>query len=75
MQSEKARKYVDEFNAEFAEWGESLGYDYKAEENQEQFIKDKAEYISRNLDRAEWVDLLDYEIFDNIIEFYLEACE
>lgn len=74
LQSEKAKEYTDEFNAEFAEWGESLGYDYKAEENQEQFIKDKAEYINQNLDRAEWADLLDYEIFDSIAEFYIEAC-
>lgn len=74
MQSEKASAYMDDFNAEFAEWGETLGYDYEAEENREQFIKDKAEYINENLDRAEWADLLDYEIFDSIAEFYIEAC-
>ncbi len=75
MQSEEAKEYIDSFNAEFAEWAETLGYDYAVEENKEQFIKDKAEYINENLDRAEWAHLLDYEIFDNILSFYLEACE
>ena len=46
--------YKDEFNAEFDTWIETLDYDYSADDNKEQFIKDKANYITENLDHEMW---------------------
>ena len=42
--------YLDEINAEFAGWLETLDYDYEAEENKERFIEDKTNYLNENLD-------------------------
>lgn len=62
--------YVDEFNAEFDKWLETLNYDYIADENKERFIIDKAEYINNNLDRTKWCNRLDTELFSQFLEFY-----
>ena len=64
--------YIDEFNAGFDQWLETLNYDYNAEEYQEQFIADKAEYIHQNLDRERWCDMLDDEMFERFLRFYDE---
>lgn len=65
--------YKDEFNAGFDSWLETLDYDYKAEENKEQFKKDKAEYITENLDHAKWSTRLDEELFAKFLDFYNKA--
>ena len=62
--------YINEFNAEFDKWLETLDYDYNAEENKERFKKDKADYIHTNLDRARWCNMLDKEMFDRFVRFY-----
>lgn len=62
--------YVDEFNASFEKWRETLDYDYKAEENKERFSVDKAEYIRKNLDKNKWCNMLDSELFENFVSFY-----
>lgn len=62
--------YVDEFNAEFDKWRETLDYDYKAEENKERFSAEKAEYIHNNLDRNRWGNMLDLELFEKFVSFY-----
>lgn len=62
--------YIDGFNAEFDKWLETLDYDYEAEENKERFTADKADYINKNLDRREWSNMLDPEIFDRFLNFY-----
>ncbi len=65
--------YADEFDAEFDRWLETLDYDYKAEENRDRFIADKAEYITKNLDHARWSSRLDEDLFDSFLAFYDEA--
>ena len=65
--------YKDEFNAKFDQWLESLDYDYKAEENKERFIEEKAEYIMQNLDHARWSSRLDEELFSSFLAFYNKA--
>lgn len=62
--------YIDEFNAEFAKWGETLDYDYEADENKERFAAEKADYIRRNLDRDKWCDMLDKPLFEKFVGFY-----
>ncbi len=62
--------YADELDADFANWVETLDYDYKADENKDRFIQDKTEYLNKNLDRARWANRLDTELFDKFIDFY-----
>ena len=62
--------YIEEFNAEFDKWLETLDYDYNSEENKERFTKDKKDYINENLDREKWSNMLDPEIFKQFLDFY-----
>ena len=65
--------YKDEFNAEFDSWVETLDYDYSADDNKEQFIKDKANYITENLDHERWSHRLDEGLFVKFLEFYEQS--
>ncbi len=67
------RTYINEFNAEFDKWRETLDYDYSAAENAERFSTDKAEYIHSNLDRDKWCDMLNEELFECFVRFYDKA--
>ena len=67
--------YKDEFDAEFDSWVETLDYDYKAEENKERFISDKAEYITEHLDHIRWSNRLDESLFDDFLDFYDKTVE
>ncbi len=62
--------YINEFNAEFDKWLETLDYDYKAKENIDRFASDKAEYFHKNLDREQWSHKLDADLFEKFLEFY-----
>jgi hypothetical protein len=62
--------YKDEFNAEFDSWVETLDYDYSADENKERFIKDKANYITENLDHEMWSHRLDEGLFAQFLKFF-----
>lgn len=64
--------YVNEFNAEFDKWLETLDYDYNAAENKDRFSADKADYIHNNLDRDRWHNRLDLELFESFVSFYEE---
>ena len=75
MQSEEATEYIKEFQAKGEAWKETLGYDTEAEENKERYKEDLAKFYEENFDKQAYGYMLDYEIFDNIIKFYLEACE
>ncbi len=66
------KTYSNEFNKEFDKWLETLDYDYTADENKERFIKDKADYMRRNLDRDKWCNSLDNELFQRFVDFYDE---
>ncbi|MDY4084765.1 MAG: alpha/beta fold hydrolase [Ruminococcus bromii] len=65
--------YKDEFNAEFDTWLETLDYDYNAEENKERFIKDKANYITENIDHERWSHRLDEDLFARFLVFYEQS--
>ena len=65
--------YVDELNADFKVWLETLDYDYESEENRERFIEDKANYLTENLDRARWSSRLDMDLFAQFLSFYDRA--
>ncbi len=75
MQSEEAREYQAEFKAKGEAWKEALGYDTEAEENKERYESDMADFYAENFDKKAYGYMLDYEIFDRITDFYLEACE
>lgn len=62
--------YINEFNKGFEQWRETLDYDYEAEENQERFSEDRAEYIHENLNREKWCNMLDQELFSQFVAFY-----
>ena len=64
--------YRNSFNADFDKWLETLDYDYNNAENRERFSEDKANYIYRNLDRAEWCHSLDTKLFEDFVGFYDE---
>ena len=59
-------EYVDEFNAAFDEWYETLPEDI----SEENFIQLKADYINEHLDRELWCNSVNTELFDEIIAFY-----
>ncbi|MBO4847461.1 MAG: alpha/beta fold hydrolase [Lachnospiraceae bacterium] len=65
--------YTDEFNAQFDKWLTTLDYDYKADENKDRFIKDKADYINENLDHYKWSHRLNTELFEQFTDFYNNA--
>lgn len=65
--------YKDDFDAKFDSWLETLDYDYKAEENKERFSKDKADYITENLDHEKWSRRLDEDLFTEFLEFYEQS--
>ena len=62
--------YKRELYSELELWAETLGYDYKAEENKARFTEDKAAYFHARLDRARWSDRLDEELFAQFLAFY-----
>jgi hypothetical protein len=62
--------YINQFNAEFDKWLETLDYDYSIDENKERFAADKADYIHQNLDREQWCNMLDTELFERFVKFY-----
>lgn len=65
--------YKDDFDAKLDSWIETLDYDYKAEENKERFSKDKADYITENLDHEKWSRRLDEDLFTEFLEFYEQS--
>ena len=65
--------YKNEFNAGFEEWLKTLDYNYGVKENEERFVKDKAEYITKNLDREKWSHRLDEDLFARYLEFYEQS--
>lgn len=62
--------YRKEFDEKFDEWLKTLDYDYEAKENKERFMREKADYIHRNLDREKWSGALDCELFEQFVDFY-----
>ena len=67
--------YINEFNAGFDDWRNTLDYDYKADEYSDRFAADKAEYIHEHLDREKWCSMLDEELFDRFLRFYNDHLE
>ena len=71
--NDQENTYKDEFNDGFNHWLETLDYDYKTDENKDRFIKDKADYITKNLDHARWSDRLDEDLMASFLDFYEKA--
>ncbi len=71
--NDPSNTYKDEFDAEFDKWLETLDYNYNAEENKDRFIKDKADYITENLDHEKWSHRLDEDLFARFLDFYEQA--
>lgn len=62
--------YINEFNAAFEQWLETLAYDYNDAKNKERFATDKADFLYRNLDRNKWCNSLNSELFEKFVSFY-----
>lgn len=73
--TDPANSYKDEFNAAFDKWLETLDYDYRVKKNEDRFIKDKADYITKNLDHEQWSHRLDENLFARFLEFYEQALQ
>lgn len=67
--SDEARAYMETFNSGFKEWAGALPEDME----QEEFNEKRERYIVEKLDREVWCDLLDDELFDEILAFYEES--
>ena len=44
-------------------------------DNRDQFIKDKAQYLNKNLDHARYSDRLDEDLFAQFLNFYNQAIQ
>lgn len=66
--SDKGREYINTFNSGFKEWAGKLPEDMEEEE----FTEKREKYITEKLDREMWCDMLDYELFGEILVFYDE---
>ena len=64
--------YFKVFFEDMQKWTDSLDYDYKAEEDQQRFTDDKAEYIRQHMDREKWSHSLDKELSERFVTFYDE---
>lgn len=69
---DKNNTYREAFTATIEKWADSLGYAYKAQENKQRFMKDKAEYIEAHLDRERWSNRLDVKLFEQFLIFFDE---
>ncbi len=58
--SREAMEYIKNFNAEFKEYFNG----------REITDAEREEYITKNLDRSVWCDLIDKDLFADIVEFY-----
>ena len=67
--SDDAIKEIDNINMKFNEWLKTLDYDYTKKKNINRFIEDKRNYLLQ-LDRNILCNLINEELFDNIIDFY-----
>lgn len=62
--------YINNFFEEFSKWGSELDYDSTTEENKERFDKEKMEYIHSHLDRSQFCNMLNEELFEEFVDFY-----
>lgn len=68
--SDEAIKEINSFNNKFDNWLKTLNYNYNKEKNKERFVKDKLQYYNENLDYNLMCNLIDKELFSQIIDFY-----
>lgn len=71
--SEESINTINEFNKGFDKWLLSLDYDYSKKRNQDRFLKDKEKYYKDNLDRNIICNLIDKQLFSEIVEFYIQS--
>lgn len=69
LRSQKGNDYIKAFNADFDKWLPTLDYDFKAKENSERFVKDKSDYIHKNLNRPLFCNTPNEELLLRIIDF------
>lgn len=66
----ESKEKRDTLNNKFKDWLDDLGYDYEAEENAERLETDKDYYMNNIMDKHEWNDTLNDELFEQIDAFY-----
>ena len=64
---------INEINKEFDSWLETLNYDYTSKKNENRFIKDKETYLNQKHIREVLCNNIDYQLFDQIKEFYINS--
>lgn len=62
--------YKETFLASLDKWVKGLDYDQNTEKNKAHFSESRAEYIHTHLDRAQWSNRLDEDLFDQFLNFY-----
>jgi len=73
LRSPEGIEYLQQFNQGAREYYESLDYDYKASENYERYLIDRAAYLNKYLDRKLWANSPNEELLLRIVRFYDEA--
>lgn len=71
--SDQAIKEINIFNDKFNQWIESLEYDYNDKNNIDKFINDKKNFYEINLDKNIMCNLIDKNLFNEIITFYNQS--
>ena len=64
--SQEAIDYINGFNEEYAQWGETWPEDLSYDEQ----VQRKSDYLKENLDRSIWSYPIDEELFAQILAFY-----
>lgn len=60
----------EEINSKFDKWKSTLDYDYESQDNMERFKKEKSEFILENMDREQYCSCIDYNMFNDMLNFY-----
>ena len=66
----ESKEKRDVLNGKYKEWLDTRGYDYEAPENAERFNEDHDYYMNNIMDKKEWNNLLNDELFEQIEAFY-----
>ncbi len=67
--------YMDEVQAEYTKWLETLDYDYNSKDNKDRFREEKIQYLNETLDHARLSNRLDTDMFAHFLDFYNQAVQ
>lgn len=66
-------EYFNKINEQITEFKNKLSYDYKKKKNHKRYNKDLNYFCDLNIDRKKVCNMIDRELFDDIIDFYKDS--